>query len=78
MPCLVKQSEGRGISSDRLAPGGRLTLEYLEVLQVCVLGINVELDPGHRDVEIDAVEDLAESRAVFQGISITPRGVTEG
>jgi hypothetical protein len=78
MLCLVKQSVGRGIRPDRYALGGYLTLEYLEVLQVRVLGINVELDPRHWDVEIDAVEDLAESGAVFHGISIMLRGVTEG
>lgn len=37
-------------------------MEDLEVLQVCVLGIHIELDSGHGDIEVDTVEDLAESR----------------
>jgi hypothetical protein len=39
------------------------TLKDFEVLQVCVFGIHIKLDSGHRDIEIDAVEDLAESGA---------------
>lgn len=37
-------------------------LQDLEILQICVFCINVELDSSHRDIEIDAIEDLAESR----------------
>ena len=36
-------------------------MENLEVLQICVFGIDVKLDPGHWHVEVDAVKDLAES-----------------
>lgn len=36
-------------------------LEDLEVLQVCVFGIDIEFDSSHGDIEIDTVEDLAES-----------------
>jgi hypothetical protein len=36
------------------------TLQNLEVRYVLVLGIGVELDTMHRQVEEDAVENLAE------------------
>ena len=41
-----------------------LTLQYLEVLQVCVFGVNIELDSGHRNIKVNAVENLAEGRTV--------------
>ena len=43
---------------------GNNTLEYLEVLQVCILRIYIKLHPGHWDIEVDAVENLTESRTV--------------
>jgi hypothetical protein len=36
-------------------------LQYLEILYVGIFAVDVELDAGHRDIEINAVEDLAES-----------------
>jgi hypothetical protein len=45
-----------------------LTLEDLEVLQVRVLGIDIKLDSGHRNIEIDTVENLAEGRTMYQGV----------
>lgn len=39
---------------------GYRTLEDLEVLQICVFGIDIEFDPGHGNIEIDAVKNLAE------------------
>ena len=39
-------------------------MEDLEVLQVCILRVDVKLHPGHWDIEVDAVEDLAESRTI--------------
>ena len=49
--------------------GSYRTLEDLEVLQICVLGVHIELDSGHWDIEVDTIEDLAESR--------TRRGVSK-
>ena len=47
-----------------------LTLKNLEILQVCILSIDIELYPGHWYVEIDTVKDLAESRATStRGVS---------
>ena len=40
-------------------------MQDLEILQICIFSIDVELDSGHRDIEVDAIKDLAESRAVF-------------
>lgn len=40
-------------------------MQDLKILQVCVFGIDVELDSGHRDIEVNTVEDLAESRTAF-------------
>jgi hypothetical protein len=40
-------------------------LKDFEILQVCVFGIDVELNSGHRDIEVDAVEHLAESRTAL-------------
>jgi hypothetical protein len=37
-------------------------LQDLKILQVCVFGIDVKLDSGHRDIEVNAVEDLAKCR----------------
>ncbi len=70
MPCRVKQSvvEVRQYfvcGAWRRSRGRHRTLKDLEVLQVCVLGIDIEFDSGHRDIEVDAVKDLAESRTVF-------------
>jgi hypothetical protein len=48
-------------------------LKDLEVLQVCVLSIDVELDPRHGYIEIDTVKDLAESRTVFAAVLVTLR-----
>ena len=63
----MKQSGERHVSSapqtGRLIEGQR-TLEDLKVLQVCILRIDIELHPGHWYIEVDTVEDLAESRAV--------------
>ena len=51
------------------------TLEDLEILQVGILGIDVKLHPGHWDIEVDTIEDLAESRAVESEMSVCRRGV---
>ena len=40
-----------------------LTLQDLKVLEVCVFGVDVELDAGHWDIKVDAVKDLAKSRS---------------
>ncbi len=40
-------------------------MQDLKILQVRVFGIDVELDSGHRDIEVNAVEDLAESRTAL-------------
>ena len=40
-------------------------MQDLKILQICVFGIDVELDPGHRYVEVDTIEDLAESRTAL-------------
>jgi hypothetical protein len=37
-------------------------LQDLKILQVCVFSIDVKLDSGHWDIEVNAVEDLAERR----------------
>jgi hypothetical protein len=50
-------------------------LEDLEILQVCILRIDVELHPGHWDIEVDTVEDLAESSTVEGFVSVCDRGV---
>ena len=44
-------------------------MQNFEVLDVCVLGINVEFDFGHWYVEIDTVEYLAESSTVDGRVS---------
>ena len=43
--------------------GVRLTLQDLEILNVCPFRVDVKLDSGHGNVHEDAVEDLAEGRA---------------
>lgn len=47
---------------------GQRTLQNLKVLQICILRVDVELHPGHRQIEVDTVEDLAESRTVLQAM----------
>ena len=42
--------------------------EDFEVLEVLVLGCRIELDPGHGEIEEDAVVDLAERSAVEDAI----------
>jgi hypothetical protein len=37
-------------------------LQDFKILQVCIFGIDVKFDSGHWDIEVNAVEDLAESR----------------
>ena len=54
--------------------GGSRTLEDLEILQVCILRVDVKLHPGHWDIEVDAVEDLAESRPVGSLVSVAIEG----
>ncbi len=57
---------------------GYRTLEDLEILQVCVFGIDVALDSVHGDIHIDAVKDLAESGTALQDVSYGIwSGVTE-
>ena len=51
-------------------------MQDLEVLQVCVFGIDIELNSCHRDIEVDAVEDLAESRTEL--LSDRSPGAPEG
>ena len=63
----MKQSGERHVSTapqTGLLIEGQRTLEDLKVLQVCVFGIDIKLHPGHWYIEVDTVEDLAESRAV--------------
>jgi hypothetical protein len=50
-------------------------LQDFKILQVCVFGIDVKFDSGHRDIKVNAIEDLAESRTA----SCQPgwQGVTE-
>jgi hypothetical protein len=63
MPCRVKQSV---LSCQYLFSGawasieGHRTLKDLEVLQVCILRIDIEFDPGHGNIEVDTIENLAE------------------
>lgn len=45
------------------------TLQYFEILQVCILGVRVELYPRHGDIVEDAVEYLAQRRTGV-GISL--------
>jgi hypothetical protein len=63
----VKQSV-KGLSASALRVRrfieGNHTLEDLEILQVCILRVDIELHPGHWDIEVDAVENLTESRTV--------------
>jgi hypothetical protein len=54
------------------------TLKDFEILQVCILSVDVKLHPGHWDIEIDTVEDLAESRTVGSIVSVCHRGVGWG
>ena len=66
MPCRVKQAVGK--VSVFASPGwdrGQLTLKNFEVLQIRILGIDVELDSRHWDIKVDTVEDLAERRTVW-------------
>lgn len=44
-------------------------MKNLEVLQICIFGIHVELNAGHRNIEVDAVEDLAECRSGFEFVN---------
>ena len=47
-----------------------LTLKNFEILQVCILSIDIELYSGHWYVEVDTIKDLAESRATStRGVS---------
>lgn len=46
--------------------GEARTLENLEVLQICVLGVYVEFHPGHSNVKVDTVEDLTQSRTEYR------------
>ena len=50
------------------------TLQDLKILQVCVFGIDVKFDSGHWNIEINAVEDLAECRTALQAVSRLARG----
>lgn len=38
--------------------GLTLTLQHLEVCNVGIFRVDVKLDPGHGDIQKDAVEDL--------------------
>jgi hypothetical protein len=40
-------------------------LQDLKILQVCVFGIHIKLDSRHWDIEVNAIEDLAESRTAL-------------
>ena len=51
-------------------------MQDLKILQVCVFGIDVKLDSGHGDIEVNAVEDLAESRTALP--STDWQGAIEG
>lgn len=50
--------------------GWRLTLQDLEVLDVCIFGVDVKFDSGHGHIEEDAVEDLAESGTVARRLVV--------
>lgn len=49
------------------------TLEDFEVLQICIFGVDVELDSSHGDIKVDTIEDLAERRAT-QKLAVVPEG----
>jgi hypothetical protein len=51
---LAKRAEGR-----REGP----TLKNLEILDVRIFAVHIELDPGHGDIEENAVINLTESSA---------------
>ncbi len=74
MPCRVKQSGLIVVSilfrSAWASIEGYRTLEDLEILQISVFGIDVELDPCHRNIEVDTIKDLAESSTVLGSVSI--------
>jgi hypothetical protein len=48
---------------------GERTLKDFKILKVCVFSIDVELHSGHRDIEVNTVENLAESRTMFNAVS---------
>lgn len=54
-------------------------MEDFEILQVGILRIDVELDASHGDIEVDTVEDLAESRSALETCKrLLVRGATVG
>lgn len=44
---------------DSMYCAGGLALQYFEILQVCILGVRIELDSRHGHIVEDAVENLA-------------------
>ncbi len=54
VPCV-----GRGVWDLGEGFPAALTLQDLEVLDVGILGVDIELDSGHGDIEEDAIVDLA-------------------
>lgn len=81
MPCFVKQSIARSCQPAQLSKPRQvfLTLEDLEVLEIRVLCVHIELDSRHGNIEVDAVEDLAERRTTLQGsVGRSRWGGTEG
>ncbi len=54
--------------------GGVRTLQDLEILYVGILCVDVELDSGHRDIEEDAVIDLAQGGTAEMKLSATSLG----
>ena len=82
MWCFVKVSSKREPPvriplGSRPCAGKAPTLQDLEILYVCILGIDVELDARHGNIEEDAVVDLAEGSAVFVGFGRQPQGPSE-
>ena len=65
---LINLVFGEGVYSGQynvVVPSNeRRTLQYLEILQVCIFCVGVELDSRHGHIVEDAVENLTECGAV--------------
>ena len=44
-------------------------MEDLEVLQVCVFGVDIEFDSRHWHIEVNTIEDLAQGRTAKETVS---------
>jgi len=58
--------------------GGFHTLEDLEVLDVCVFGVDVEFHASHGHIAVDAIVNLAEGGAVGSRHQCCARGERGG